>query len=507
MALQTLQNFYKATVSTTWAAGTGNRYVSVLPTVSSGILVINPSDISKREIVSYTATGTDSGGNYITISARGVGGTTDQTHDVNEPVRMNLTAQHYADIQTELDLKLDDTQLDTDGTLAVNSDTKIASQKATKTYADAITTNVTTLNAQNVKLTGDQTISSGIKTFVVSPIVPTPTTSTQAASKGYADGLAIAGSPNSSTTVKGIGQVSVAPASPTTPIFVGDNDPRVPTQAENDALVGTGTPSSTNPYVTKNAIKFGGTGEDGALTISSGTTNIDLGGVQVFVKNYTSISITGTGALTFTNPHANGTTIILKSQGNVILSSSATALIETSGCGAAGGSRTIGGETSTGGRGGAGLYLEIVGSLIFTGTIKNNGLAGSRASAGAAQGVTYGGAKGSTLILANSIITNTGTSQCLNGADLPALGGGCGGAYSAVSGVDSYGINNSARGGLSATGTGLVIPWAVTSYSKTLQVVPSSGSSSASIAFCSGGVEARGVSGNVNIVALNTEFV
>lgn len=69
--------------------------------------------------------------------------------------------------------------------------------------------------------------------------------------KAYADGLAIAGAPDSSTSVKGIGRVSVAPASATIPIFVGDNDPRVPTQAENDAMAGTsGTPSSSNKYVT-----------------------------------------------------------------------------------------------------------------------------------------------------------------------------------------------------------------------------------------------------------------
>ena len=56
---------------------------------------------------------------------------------------------------------------------------------------------------------------------------------------------------DASTTVKGIGEVSVAPASPTTPIFVGDNDPRVPTQNENDALTGTsGTAvSSSNKLV------------------------------------------------------------------------------------------------------------------------------------------------------------------------------------------------------------------------------------------------------------------
>lgn len=83
--------------------------------------------------------------------------------------------------------------------------------------------------------------------------------------------------------------------------------------------------------------KFGGTGADGALSITSGTTTIDLGNAAVVTKNYTSISITGTGALAFSNPHANGTVIILKSQGNVTLTSSATPMIDASGMGAEGG--------------------------------------------------------------------------------------------------------------------------------------------------------------------------
>lgn len=50
---------------------------------------------------------------------------------------------------------------------------------------------------------------------------------------------------------KGRTYLSVAPALASNPKAVGDNDPRVPTQAENDALVGTsGTPSSSNKYVT-----------------------------------------------------------------------------------------------------------------------------------------------------------------------------------------------------------------------------------------------------------------
>lgn len=56
---------------------------------------------------------------------------------------------------------------------------------------------------------------------------------------------------DASTTVKWPTKLSVAPVSAVNPIAVGDNDPRVPTQWENDALVGTnGTPSASNKFVT-----------------------------------------------------------------------------------------------------------------------------------------------------------------------------------------------------------------------------------------------------------------
>jgi hypothetical protein len=47
------------------------------------------------------------------------------------------TLSDQIDLQSALDAKLDDSQLDTDGTLAANSDAKIASQKAVKTYVAA----------------------------------------------------------------------------------------------------------------------------------------------------------------------------------------------------------------------------------------------------------------------------------------------------------------------------------------------------------------------------------
>jgi len=96
----------------------------------------------------------------------------------------------------------------------------------------------------------------------------------------------------------------------------------------------------------KRSFKFGGDGSDGALTITSGATNIDLGSAQVVIKNYSSISITGTGSLTFSNPHANGTVVILKSVGNVTLTSSTAPMINASALGAIGGTGVSVGASS-----------------------------------------------------------------------------------------------------------------------------------------------------------------
>ena len=69
---------------------------------------------------------------------------------------------------------------------------------------------------------------------------------------------AIAGGVDATTSLKGITTMSVAPASPATPIAVGDNDNRVPTINTStitagmvEALAGTsGTPSTSNKYIT-----------------------------------------------------------------------------------------------------------------------------------------------------------------------------------------------------------------------------------------------------------------
>lgn len=251
--MKTLQNFFKTTITTDWVVGTGNRYIATLPTTSTGWLVVSPNSTSLREIVAYTATGTDGGGNYITISARGVGGTTEQSHSIGESVRMNITAQHWADI-----------------------------------YVDP--------------------------TFTGTVTVPTPTNGTDAATKAYADGIAVAGGADASTTIKGISKMSVAPASAANPIAVGDNDTRMLTQGENDAAVGNNTEVAVgtgNKFVTqtglqKNTEKYAadaGATDAYAITLSPVPASYTTGMVVYFTANTVNtgaatLNVNGLGAKT-----------------------------------------------------------------------------------------------------------------------------------------------------------------------------------------------------------------
>lgn len=67
--------------------------------------------------------------------------------------------------------------------------------------------------------------------------------------KSYIDTALSAGAVPATTGLNGIGHVSVTPVDNANPVFVGDNDPRVPTSTEASALNGFGgTPSSTNKY-------------------------------------------------------------------------------------------------------------------------------------------------------------------------------------------------------------------------------------------------------------------
>ena len=91
---------------------------------------------------------------------------------------------------------------------------------------------------------------------------------------------------------------------------------------------------------------FGGDGSDGALTITSGTTTVSIASAAVLVKNYSSISITSTAKLAFSNPATGGSIVFLRSQGAVTVTSTATC-IDCSALGATGGAGGSGGMNNS----------------------------------------------------------------------------------------------------------------------------------------------------------------
>lgn len=190
----------------------------------------------------------------------------------------------------------------------------------------------------------------------------------------------------------------------------------------------------------------GGDGSDGALSISSGTTNIDLGGARVFVKNYTSISITGTANITFTNPHANGTVIIFRSQGDVTITSSATPAIELSSLGpvaGVGGNGVSGGGTD-GNPGTNGTIANTFSAALWDGTNSTNGKLGGQGTGGGS-GASTGG----------TVLTNTGPKtikdilrNMLFGTFFGSVGAsGAGGGSGRASGGTSGKAGDGGRGG------------------------------------------------------------
>lgn len=187
--------------------------------------------------------------------------------------------------------------------------------------------------------------------------------------------------------------------------------------------------------------KFGGDGSDGALSITTGTTTLDLGGAKIFIKNYTSISITGNGKLTFINPHSEGTLIILKSQ-DVILTSTINPLIDLTSLGGIGG----GGGGEYAGRGG-GWYG--VGGLGGVGrTIGGTGQSGGVGGGGGGNSVSgnSGNVGGESRQKDISLGWGGSAAPALNGRVLMICpGGGGGGGSQGVNGAGG-GISGGAGG-------------------------------------------------------------
>lgn len=266
--------------------------------------------------------------------------------------------------------------------------------------------------------------------------------------------------------------------------------------------------------------KFGGTGADGALTISSGTTTINLGGAAKLIKNYSSISITGTGVLNFSNPNANGTIVILKSAGNVTLTSSSAPMLDCSGLGASGGSggaagashpgivgnsgicalgvAPSGGSAPSGTTGGvAGTAIALVPNQTvlyrtfqwFVGAGASGGSSGQGASAGAGGN---GGAGGGFLMIECGGAWNFTTA---NGISVAGIAGSNGSQGSSTSG-------QGAGGGGGGAGMCMVLYTSLTANSGTINV-SGGGAGTGASAGGSGGANGGGGGGGSIVAGTN----
>lgn len=277
-----LQNFYKDTLKADVTfTGVGKIYLTLAkPTVAPGIVVISPNSASLREIIKYTATGTDATGDYVEVTDaghRGLGGTTAQTHKQLEPVRMNFTKEHYDSIFESPTFT---------GNVTVPTPSA-GTDAATKDYVDGVGSSGASDASPTVKgiarlssapdvTIGTATISFASPAVVsftahgltVNDIVKFSTTGTlptglTAGTSYYvisagltADTFRVSATQGGSainTSFSGSGTHTLVKI---TPVVVAVTDPKMPTQAQKDAMTGTGTPSSTDPFVNKSTFNL-----------------------------------------------------------------------------------------------------------------------------------------------------------------------------------------------------------------------------------------------------------
>lgn len=329
-------------------------------------------------------------------------------------------------------------------------------------------------------------VINGIDTFpnIVSYTThPTFTANTNVIDKQYADGLAFSSSAAIAATESASGysrlatqlqQASSTATVSSSPLVLqakyatstfnagaaGGNGLNVVVTQNNNTIDGNFFPASTTKPLGLNAsttvatstflvnkngaslLKFGGTSgasaDDGALTCTSGTTNFDLASAKTLIKNYSSISITGTCAITFTNPNTNGTIIIWKSRGDVTISSSATRAIDLRSLGGTGGAGAPGASTvGTAGTDGRGL------GAFYT----HGGIAVASGGSGTQGGAGFNPYLDTTLAFTAKnipLFAGSGAAGGSTGSGATASGNGgrgAGGMYIEVGGAFSFGAS------------------------------------------------------------------
>lgn len=190
-----------------------------------------------------------------------------------------------------------------------------ANQKSHSAGASVIMTNVGQFFNNFVDIDSAQTVA-GVKTYSVSPIVPSPTTDNQVANKAYVDGVAQQGGATSTETVVGISQLA------TTAEQAGNsfdlNEPQVlstkyasSTSANNYVMISDSEGELDSSFIGDNNYIFGG-----GVTLSATTTlaDITIGHNVVAMKASTSITGASTPQPVYiassTNAEAGGVLIV-----------------------------------------------------------------------------------------------------------------------------------------------------------------------------------------------------
>lgn len=198
------------------------------------------------------------------------------------------------------------------------------------------------------------------------------------------------------------------------------------------------TPDTTTTTTTAGYV-HGGDGSDGPLDTTGGNVTIDLAGAAIFIKNYSSITMTQ-NSVGFINPHAGGTTIIFLCSGDAVVTSAAAHPIDLRFLGGTNGS---GGNTDTDGTDGDTSFPSLIDGVVHAG---KKGLSGTHTGTNAAAPTAWGYVYKGRLIV-------------------PGLGGGGGGGGQSSSGGTGGSGGDGGRGAASFvmevagnfTGSGVVI--------------------------------------------------
>lgn len=197
---------------------------------------------------------------------------------------------------------------------------------------------------------------------------------------------------------------------------------------------------------------FGGDGSDGALSISSGTTTLNMSNATTFVKNYSSISITGTASLAFSNPATAGTIIRLKSEGDVTITSSSASAITVVGMGAAGGNGcTLYSCTAASGTN-SGEVQDALSHQGVGGIGSTNVSGGAGGNGGAAENPLTNYTTATKVFYRKSIILQLGSGGGGGGGSGNDTLGGVGGAGGGILIIECAGAFNFTTGTITAAG-------------------------------------------------------